>query len=254
MKRIAIIQARTGSTRLPGKMLHEVVPGLGVLECMVNRVRRCNSLDDIALAIPDGIADEPLAQYASSFGCRVIRGVEGDVLGHYRIAADALDLTDDDIVVRLTGDCPLIDHRVIERVIAFHHSERADFTSNSLEPYTWPDGSDVEVFSAGLLRKGDREERNPLNRRHVTFCFWKHPKRYRIAYMRHDPDWSAYRITLDYEEDERLIRAVFASLYSRNPDFSLDDVIGYLDANRQIRVLNAHRKRNAGWVADANRD
>lgn len=248
----AIIQARMGSTRLPGKVLMEV-NGRPLLDYMLERLRRSRRLEQIIIATTRSSGDDRIALWCREHNVSVYRGEEEDVLARYAGAARVFGAT---VVARMTSDCPLIDPRVADRVITAH-LEQADpeaFTANTVPlPCLYPDGMDVEVFSAELLARADREARLPSEREHVTFYFWKTG---RFPVRRLDPpqDWSRYRFTVDYPQDFTVIRTVLTDLYPRQPDFSMEDLIAFMEAHPHLQSLQAGIARNAGWARALARD
>jgi len=250
MKTVVIIQARLGSTRLPGKVLLELGPGKTVLDCMLDRVKRSRLVDEVLVATTDSLQDYPLVKWLESRSQKYFKGSEQDVLDRYYNAAKAVGMDEMDVVVRLTADCPLIDPHVIDEVIQFFRNNSFDYVSNGLEPYTYPDGMDTEVFSFALLERAWQEAIDLSYREHVTFHFWKNPDIFRIGkYVNKDISQGQFRLTLDYVEDLALIRDVYRTLMPKG-DFTMDDIIQYLVSNPKVRNCNVHFKRNESWHVD----
>lgn len=247
----AIIQARMGSRRLPGKVLRRVLnrPLLGHL---FDRLRRSRCLEAIVVATTAAEEDRAIRVFAESEGVAVFAGSEEDVLDRYYRAAEQYKI---DPVVRITADCPLMDPAVVDLVIEQFLKERADYLSNAAPlPVTYPDGMDVEVFSFAALARAWREAVKPSDREHVTFYLWSHPERFKIRRVDHAPDWSEYRFTVDYPEDLPLVEAVLKEFLPRDPGFGLDEIIRYLEANHAIKALNAGIQRNQGWASAFEKD
>lgn len=233
----ATIEARMTSTRLPGKVL---APCLGkpMLELMVERVRRVPSLDGIIIATTTNRTDDPVAALAERLGVGCWRGSEEDVLTRVLEAARAHRV---DVVVELTGDCPLIDPEIVERVIQEYRHAGADYVSNVLTR-SYPIGMDTEVFATNVLEDVARRTDDPVDREHVSVYIYRHPEIYTLGNVAAPPrcERPRLRLTLDTTEDLQVIRSVFEALYPANPEFSLADVLAFLDRKPEISAINAH--------------
>ena len=247
MSVIAIIQARLGSSRLPDKVLLELLPNKTVLKCMLDRVKKAKLIDDIIVATTNNPKDKKLVKYLEKINQQYFVGDEDDVLDRYYQTAKKYCTSKNDIIVRLTADCPVIDPVIIDKVIQQYLNNDFDFVSNALEPYTYPDGMDVEVFSFGNLEKAWKEAKLPSHREHVTFYFWQNPKIFRIYYYKNERNLSEYRLTLDYPEDYKLLKIIYKYLYKKNKKFTLEDIINFLNQNPKIKNINTEIKRNTGW-------
>jgi spore coat polysaccharide biosynthesis protein SpsF len=236
-----ILQARTGSSRLPGKVLMDLL-GLPMLARQVERLRRAEHLGRLVIATSDAPADDALQSLAMKIGVECVRGPLDDVLRRYAIAAEKFP---SDHVVRVTGDCPLADPDVFDLVVARHLETGADYTSNTIPP-TYPDGLDVEVVKAPLLMEADRLADRPSEREHVTMYFKNRPARFRLQNVVADTDLSAQRWTVDEPQDFRFVEAVYARLYPVDPAFGWNDVRALLDREPGIANLNAGQERDAG--------
>lgn len=242
-KVVVIIQARMGSTRLPGKVLLEVC-GKTLLEHQLERVKRAKTVDEIIVATTNLERDAPIAQVARTCGMRVYCGSENDVLDRYEQAAQQIGA---ETVVRLTADCPLMDPAVVDLVIGFFQARDFDYVSN-VRPPTFPDGMDVEVFTRAALDESARDATLPTEREHVTAFIAKRPERFRIGNVTHDgDDLSAFRLTIDEPADWEVIRWVFEELYPSKPNFTLDDIINLLTLHPEIVTLNKHIEHNEGY-------
>ncbi|GAB4276478.1 MAG: glycosyltransferase family protein [Coriobacteriia bacterium] len=209
-KVVAIIQARMGSTRLPGKTLMDLA-GEPVVDHVIRRARRAKRIDDVMLAIPALPDDDILAEHLDILGQRYIRGDAEDVLARYQQAAMASEA---DVIVRITADCPLIDPRVIDRVIkAYMERPAVDYCSNTLRR-TYPIGMDTEVFSREALERAFDEATEPYEREHVTPYIYQHPKKFRLRNVE-APEESRrpeYRLTVDEQVDLEVIRELASRL------------------------------------------
>jgi spore coat polysaccharide biosynthesis protein SpsF len=237
MKTVAIIQARTASTRLPGKSLKTVL-GKSLLAYQIERVRRAKRLDMIGVALPDNPLDDVLIEACEDLEIPVVRGSEADVLSRYQKAAVHFEA---DVVVRLTADCPVIDPATIDRVIERFQEARppVDYASNVLTR-TYPRGMDTEVFSAEALKQAASEAKEASQREHVTPFFYQQPQRYRLEGVTYSNDESRHRWTVDTAEDFELIKRIIESLYPNNPAFTLEDMLVLLAAHPKWSQLNAN--------------
>lgn len=240
---LAIVQARTSSSRLPGKVLRPIL-GRAMILLQLERIRRARSLDGIVVATSEDASDDALARTVTEAGHAVHRGALDDVLQRF---CGALDRHPGDHVVRLTGDCPLTDPAIIDATVARHLETGADYTSNCLNP-SFPDGLDVEVVRARALRQAEREAKLASEREHVTPFVWKQPGRFRLAELTSPVDRSALRWTVDTEADFHFAAAVFEALYPADPAFGSDAIYALLRARPDIAALNAGGIRNEGYA------
>ena len=249
MKVLAIIQARMSSTRLPAKVLKDIL-GRPMLALQIERLRRAESFDQLVVATSDHSDDDAIEALCRETGVACLRGSLDDVLARFHDCAAAYG---PEHVIRLTGDCPLSDPDVVDRVVRFHLDGGYDYTSNVMPP-TWPDGLDVEVMRAPALADAHAEATLPSEREHVTPFICNRPERYRIGNLVRDPDLSAHRLTVDEPEDLEKIRRIFERLYPENPAFSFDDVMTLLGGDAALAALNAHISRNEGLHASLEKD
>jgi spore coat polysaccharide biosynthesis protein SpsF len=242
VKVTVVIQARTGSTRLPGKVLLPAA-GAPLLQRMVERVCAARTPSEVVIATTEHPADEPIVQLARAAGVACVRGHATDCLDRHVQAART---TRADAVVKIPSDCPLIDPPTIDRVIgaflaAQVDHDAADYVSN-LHPPTWPDGFDVEVMTRGALETAWREAARPLDREHTTPFLWDHPERFVTRNVAWDTglDHSAsHRLTLDYAEDYAVIRSIYDQLWSPVRPFTLAEILAVLDTQPALRAANA---------------
>lgn len=236
---VTVVQARTGSTRLPGKVL-ALAGGRPVLETQVTRMARSQLAGTIAVATTTDPADDPILAICRPLGIQTVRGHSTDLLDRHLQTARELG---GEVVVKVPSDCPLIDPEVIDQVIAAFLSGGHDYVSN-LHPPTWPDGQDVEVLSRDVLEEAHRQAVPGFEREHTTPYVWERPERYRLANVGCDRDLSAvYRLTLDYPEDLALIDAVLNAL---TPDAGVAEIVEYLSEHPEINDLNA-AYRGVNW-------
>ncbi|HYD79817.1 MAG TPA: glycosyltransferase family protein [Paucimonas sp.] len=244
MRTVVIVQARMTSTRLPGKVLKEVL-GKPLLEYLVERLRRVRLADAFAIATTTNETDLPIVELCERLGVPVTRGSEHDVLARYYEAARFMRA---DVVVRTTSDCPLIDPAVIDDVIGFFagHRERYDYVSNALTP-SYPYGMPAEILPFGLLEQAHREAAAPPEREHVTPFIYTRPERFRIGHVVHPEDLSHHRWTVDTAEDFELVRRIIEALHPAAPEFGLRDILAVLDEHPDWSTINAHvRQKKLG--------
>ena len=230
---IAIIQARNGSRRLPGKVMR-LVNGRPVVAWVVDRVRAAALVDEVLVATTADMQDEAMVSILSDCGVKILRGSTLDVLDRYYKAACEVKA---ESIVRITADCPLIDARVIDDVLGVFFKNGCDYAGNIL-PRTYPDGQDVEVFSFAALERAWREAKLPREREHVTIYFRDHPEFFKISNLKYRHDWSCMRWTLDYPEDLALIEKIFMAFKGRELAVSMEEIAVYLEENPQVRALN----------------
>lgn len=234
MRTVAIIQARMGSTRLPGKVLMDL-GGETVLSRVARRLGRAEQIDDIVVATTTAGRDDAIVEECSRLGVCYFRGSEQDVLDRYHGAALQAGAG---AVVRITSDCPLIEPPLVDQTVQLFFDRRADYASNVL-PRTYPRGLDTEVFSVAALERAWREADTPHQREHVTPYFYEHPELFRLASQQGAQDYSRYRWTLDTREDLELIRTIFDRFNNRD-DFDWHEVIALMEREPELEQLNAH--------------
>lgn len=238
MKIVAIIQARMGSTRLPGKIMKEVV-SKPLLEYQIAQVRRSKTIDQIVIATTAKDIEQPIIDLCKRMSVDYYRGPEEDVLSRYYQAACCYGA---ETVVRLTSDCPLVDPAVIDEVITafLSHSAGYDYVSNTIER-SYPRGYDVEVFSMKVLEQAYKEAGSAAEREHVTTYMYRHPEVFRVGQVKRTPDLSAYRLTVDTEEDFELMARVITALCKKSVEwFTLGDVVSILQEHPEWILINAH--------------
>ncbi len=237
MKIVAIVQARTGSTRLPGKVMKPLL-GLPMLARLLERLARCQKLDDIVVATTDDGSEQPIVELVDSLNVHVFRGSEDDVLTRYYGATQRYGA---DVVVRITSDCPLIAPEVVDTCVeAFSASGGdVDYASNVFTR-TYPRGLDTEVFSMRALETAFKEATTPSEREHVTPFIWRQPQRFRLLDVVDTEDHSDLRWTVDTPEDFELVSRIYGALYPTNPAFSYRDVLRLLDEHPGWSGLNRH--------------
>lgn len=235
MRVVAIIQARMGSTRLPGKVLLDLV-GEPMLARVVNRTRRATMLNEVVVATTTEQADGAIVDLCIKSGWFCFRGSGNDVLDRYYHAAKAYRA---DVVVRVTSDCPLIDPEIVDLVVSrFLQKGSLDYVSNTLPPRTFPRGLDVEVMSLEALEIAWREDTNPLWREHVTPYIYRHQERFALSSVVNDRDYSHMRWTVDTPEDLAFVRRIYE--HFGHDRFSWREVLAVLDEYPEWLEINRH--------------
>jgi glutamate-1-semialdehyde 2,1-aminomutase len=239
VKTLAVVQARMGSTRLPNKVMKRA-QGATLIELLMLRLSKAIRVDQIVLATSDDPRNEPLAEHVRALGFDVFRGSEQDVLDRYYQAARKHA---PDTVVRITGDCPLVDAALVDEMIGLYESANVDYACNT-EPPTYPDGLDTEVFSFAALERAWREASKPRDREHVT-PYLRESGFFRVLKVTHPTDLSGERWTVDELPDFQVVESVFGHFYPRR-DFAWKEVLELRVRKPEIFVVNRHLIRNEG--------
>ena len=238
MKTVIIVQARTGSSRLPGKILKEVL-GQPVLIRQLERISKARQADAIVVATSLKPEDDIIEKLSQNFGYNVFRGSLNNLLDrHYKAAIEY----GADVVVKIPSDCPLIDPLIIDRVLEYYKDYRSkyDFVSN-LHPATYPDGNDVEVMPFEVLKHTWKHAEKSYELEHTTPYIWDHPDIFRIGNVEWESEDNysmSHRFTLDYQSDFDFINRVYEELYQGNNNFSLEDILGLLEEKPEIMKIN----------------
>ena len=239
---IGIVQARTSSTRLPGKVLMPLV-GEPMILRQLERMSRAQTLDLIVVATSDDPSDDALASAVADAGFDLVRGPLDDVLGRF---IRVIDEYQPDVIVRMTADCPLISPTVIDHVLEVFDASDADYASNTMVP-TYPDGLDVEVVTAAALRQLATESSDIPEREHVTLGVYRRPELFRILNVS-DPtgeDHSDLRWTVDSADDFAFVERVYSYLLPKNLDFEYADVLAFLATHPELTRTASDAPRNA---------
>lgn len=240
---VASIEARMGSSRLPGKVLADI-GGVPALTRLVRRLRRATKVDGIVLATSTSPADDALAAWATAEDVAIYRGSEDDVL--HRVV-HAQKSQQSDVVVEITGDCTLTDPELVDMGVESFFENECDVACNVIKP-SYPMGTAVQVFRLAALEEVERTIVDPAVREHVSLYFYEHPERYRILHLFaparwHDP---TLRIQLDYEEDLRFLREIYARLEPVHGDaFGLEEIMALCRAHPELAEINRHCEERA---------
>lgn len=239
MRVVAVVQARMGSTRLPNKVMRPIC-GVPMIELLLLRLSRATQLDDIVVATGDANKNRALLQHVKKMGFKCVSGSEADVLQRFEGAADAVCA---DVVVRITGDCPLTDPKLVDEIIAGFKAAKVDYFSN-ISPPTYPDGLDVEVFTVAALKRAAKETTDAYDREHVT-PYLRHSNLFRVSGRQHREDLSNMRWTVDEWLDLAVVKSVFEH-FSPDIYFSWKEVLKLQQDHPEMFNKNIKIIRNEG--------
>jgi spore coat polysaccharide biosynthesis protein SpsF len=243
-KIFAIIQARMGSTRLPGKVLKPIM-GKPMLWYLISRLKNVPGLNDIIVATSTNKKDDEIEKFCLHENINMYRGSENDVLDRFYQAAT---IKKAEHIIRITADCPLIDPMVVQRMIDVYLEKQYEYFSvatgagvaNKDFSGRFPDGLDAEIFSYSLLKNAWEQAISPLHREHVTPFIWQQPDRFKIGNLKSDIDYSNLRWTVDNEADFELVSWIYENLYLVKPSFDMNDILELLRTNPDKSKINQH--------------
>jgi len=244
---VAIIQARMGSTRLPGKVMAEIC-GRPMLAWVIERVKRSKTLDNICLATTKKLEDKQLIDLATRLRTRTFAGSVDDVLDRFYYAAIEMNA---DVIIRVTADCPLHDPSVIDRVVKVFLENEYDYVSNTISP-TFPNGVDTEVFSMESLSIAWREAKWKSEREHVTPFIKKHQNKFRLFNVEYEKDLSSLRWTVDEPADLDFVRVV--SEHFHPEFFGMEEIVELLHDRPELMKINEGFKRDEGYYKSLQED
>ena len=232
---VAIVEARMTSSRLPGKVL-QPAGGRPMLEHLVNRLRATPSIDKVVIATTGNDTDAPLVALAGQLGISSFRGSEPDVMRRVLEAAQSVDA---DIIVGVTGDCPLVDPLVTEQVIRLFLNNSCDYATNGHIP-TYPEGLGVQVYRRATLARSLAMTADAVEHEHVTLHMRRHPELFRHVYLPAPPDqhWPELHLSLDEEADYRLLKAIIEHFGTANPLFSCREMLVFLKSRPDLVAIN----------------
>lgn len=234
MKIGVIVQARMGSTRFPGKVMKKLCDK-EVLWHVVERLKKSIHVNDVIIATTEKQQDEIIAEFCEKHSVKCFRGDELDVLKRYYDAANSNKL---DIIVRVTSDCPLIDPTVVDRLIEMLIEEDLEYVSNSFEK-TYAKGLECSAFTFKALERCMREAVKPEHREHVVLYMRENPTLFATAGICNLKDDSDFRITLDEEDDYKLLSIIYNHLYIENEIIPVEEVLEFIN-NNNLKIVNAH--------------
>lgn len=241
---LGVLQARTSSSRFPGKVLRPLL-GTPMLLRQLERIGWVRQLDALVVATSEDPSDDVLAEVLQAHGVPCFRGPLDDVLSRVYLAAKPYRPQH---IVRLTGDCPICDPALIDRTIQHHLETGADYTSTGLITRTYPDGMDTEVVKWEALEAAWREARLPSEREHVLPFVHTRPERFARAEIQDAQDRSSWRLSVDEPEDFALVAWIYEQLYPSQPDFGLPEIVKLLEAHPRQLASNQHITYNAGYA------
>lgn len=238
---LAILQARFSSSRLPGKVLADI-NGLPMIIRQINRVRKATLIDRIIVATSDQNSDDKLVGILKSFDIDFYRGDLNNVASRFLQLIEKYNPSN---IIRLTGDCPLIDPEIIDLVVGSHKANNAEYSSNTLNP-TYPDGLDVECFKPGPFLKLVADNPSPTELEHVTYGLYTRTNFCQLNSVVQETDYSNLRWTVDVEEDLNFVRKIYKNFKGMEDSFSQEDILSFLNSNLELNRTDASMKRNAG--------
>ncbi len=231
---LAVIQARMGSTRLPGKVL-KTIAGKTMIERIFDRLKACNEVDTIALATSTNKENDALAEHATHIGLATYRGNENDLISRH---GEALRKFKGDALIRITADCPLVDPLIVDEMVKlFRKSPDFDLVTN-IFPRSFPKGLDIEIISSEAFAKLDKDVTDPYYRELLTYYIMEHPQTFRIMNFPYEKDLSLLRWTVDYQEDLEFVEKIYDTLLKEKPIFTMQDVLTLLEEHPELSKIN----------------
>jgi len=242
-KTVAIIQARMGSSRLPGKVMMPIV-SKPVLWHVVERVKRAKLINQVVVATSTNPEDKKIVDFCEINNIEVFKGSQNDVLDRYFKCAKKYHAK---FIVRITADCPLIDPQLIDKLIRKIFKGRYDYIGIAIgggvvtsKIYRFPQGLDAEIFTFNALREAWKETTDPVDREHVSVYIWRNDKKFKLGQpLSAEKDYSKFRLTLDWLEDLKLIRKIYGKLYKKKRYFNYKDVISLLGKHPSLAAINS---------------
>jgi spore coat polysaccharide biosynthesis protein SpsF len=248
---LAIIQARMGSTRLPGKVLKEIM-GRPLLGHIYDRLSSCHQIRQTVVATSNQEADLAIVDFCHEQGIPVFQGSENDVLDRYFHVACKYKPQH---VIRVTGDCPLLDPHLVSRLITKYLNDNLDYAAISTGAgsfldegkKTFPDGMDCEIFRFLALEDAWTHAETSLQREHVTSYIWQQDKKFKTGRLSCPFDFGGYRLTVDYPEDFQLVENIYKALSPQNKHLQYQAIVEYLQQNQEVTKVNSKHIGNEGY-------
>lgn len=248
---IAIIQARLGSTRLPGKVLLEI-ESQPVLQHIVNRLKKVSKINKVIVATSNLEINSKIISFCKKNNIDFFVGSEENVLDRFFNAAKVYKPND---IIRITGDCPLVDPETIEKLIDYYKLNNYDYcgvatgagVADNDKIFRFPDGLDAEIFKYSVIEKAHINASKKIEIEHVTPFIWSNPELFNLGVLKSDIDYTNYRLTLDNIEDYNLIKWIYSKLFKKNNYFNLDDIIKLIDNNKDQLETNKHLIGKEGY-------
>ena len=239
---LAVLQARMSSTRLPGKVVKPIL-GRPMLIRQIERIQRAKCIDQFIVATSNHPDDSEIEELCNAEKINCFRGAMDDVLDRIYKAALCVHPK---YVIRLTGDCPLVEPDIIDKLVQYFLEKEFDYASNTINP-TWPDGLDVEIMGYECLEKSWKEAKLLSEREHVTPYIYNHPEKFNIGSFENEKDLSHMRWTVDEPADFELINKIYENLYIDNSNFTITNILELLENNPELLNINNEIKRNEGY-------
>jgi spore coat polysaccharide biosynthesis protein SpsF (cytidylyltransferase family) len=240
LKIVAVIQARTGSTRLPKKVLKEI-NNEAIIRWQIRRIQKVKKLDYIVLATTNNQEDNELASLAEESGIQVFRGDSLDVLSRFQMVINEINPEN---IVRITGDCPLFMPTMCDTMISDFYESGYDYLSNTIVP-TWPDGCDIEIFKTETLLRLQSFDLTQEEREHVTLGIYKRQDVFKCKNYANDKDESEHRWTLDTLEDLHFLKSVYSFFKGKELDFTYNDVMKLFEEKLLAPRIDSGGMRNS---------
>ncbi|MGB2841560.1 MAG: glycosyltransferase family protein [Halobacteriota archaeon] len=242
---IAIIQVRMGSTRLPEKALKQIL-GKPMLWHLINRIKEAKLVDKVVIATTTNKEDKMIINFAKENGIDYYAGSENDIVDRLYMTAKKFGA---EAIVRITGDCPLIEPKIIDKAVEYYlkNKDRIDYVSNVYPP-TYPDGLDVEIYPFKTLERMGREIKDPFGREWVYTYIIENPDKFRIANIENKEDLSWMRWTVDYKEDLDFVREIYKMLYKYDRIFHMEDILELLRENPKFMEINKKFIRDDAYI------
>jgi spore coat polysaccharide biosynthesis protein SpsF len=245
----AFIQARMSSTRFPGKVLKPIL-GKPMLKLEIERVQSCETIDRVIVVTSNSPDDRQIVKFCQQYNIDVFCGNLENVLDRFYQAANKFK---PDHIVRLTGDCPLIDAKIIDSMVRLYLKSSCDYGTNCVPP-TYPDGLDAEIFTVKALTQAHHDAVLPSYLEHISPFFEEQPDRFKTVNLANSNDLSGLRWTVDEPEDFEFVKNIFETLYSANPLFGLEDILALLKERPEQALINQHFIRNEGLIKSKEKD
>ena len=239
----AIVQARMGSTRLPGKVM-KLLSGKPMLSHIIDRLKHSKKIDRIIIVTTVKEDDKVIVKLSKEIEIEVFCGSSEDVLDRYYQSASFFNVKH---IIRITADCPLIDSVIVDEIVDCYQTKNCDYVSNTINP-SFPDGLDTEVFSFEALKRAWGEAVTPSEREHVTPYLYNHPEIFKTYNYANHVDHSGMRWDVDEEVDYLFVTEVYKHLYKYGEIFYMDDVLELLSKHPELNSINKNIKRNEGYM------
>lgn len=241
IKIVCVVEARMSSSRLPGKTMKRIM-GIPMLELLIERLKRAKTIDDIVVATSDQPEDDVIGELAENIGVKCYRGSLEDVLTR---VIEATEYVNGEVIVEITGDCPLIDPAIIDHVVNVYLETNADYVSNVLEA-TYPAGMDVQVFSLTVLKEISELTSNLEEREHCSWLIYKNPEKtkYKLLNVKGSCDLfdPHLRLMVDYPQDFEFVSKIYENIYPTKRDFDIYDILDLLRKKPELREINKDLK------------